>query len=289
MAELTAREQRVKRAAENEGVRLADAAIADGDWSVDGAVTGEVVEVAKRLADDGVPHTLGWSIAGAVFFALGVAFIFIFPEIGWPAIVVGVALITVWIVLTLRREKAVPILYEKAYYWGMAAARARIDGRLADITAQARAHREAHLAARRAAAEAAGIAVGDLSGPDPQPFGVSPEGAERLVAQWMRSLGDVAAEVTRYTSDGGIDVASEDYIAQVKHYTSPVGVGDVRQLAGVASTDHRQALFFTSTGYAPGAIEFADRASVALFVYSAEEGTLRPVNGLAAQFYATGL
>ena len=297
VTELTSRERSVKLAAENEGRRFADAAIAAGDWDdEDGAIAGRMVETARRLADGAYFRTGTWLAAAIVAFMAA----FLVPDLGWLVALTAVALGVVWIVLTVRRAKAVPALYEKAYYWGMASVREHFAARLEQLQterrvereteqARLRALREAHLAERRRAAEAAGVAVGDLRGPEPQPFGVSPQGAERLVAQWMRSLGDVTADVTQYTSDGGIDVASQDYIAQVKHYTGMVGVGEVRELAGVASTDHRTALFFTSTGYAAGAIEFADRAGVALFVYSAEEGTLRPVNELAAQFYASGL
>jgi hypothetical protein len=42
--------------------------------------------------------------------------------------------------------------------------------------------------------------------PEPLPYGVSPKGAEQLVADWMRHLGMRSAEATRYTRDSGIDV-----------------------------------------------------------------------------------
>lgn len=125
--------------------------------------------------------------------------------------------------------------------------------------------------------------------PDPQRYGVSPRGAERIVCDWMRHLGALDATTTAYVGDGGVDVESTNWIAQVKHYQGSVGVQAIRELAGVASVDGRSALFFTSTGYAPGAAAFADRARVGLFVYSAEQGTLHPANELGRSLFARGL
>ncbi|KRE21883.1 hypothetical protein ASG80_12455 [Agromyces sp. Soil535] len=125
--------------------------------------------------------------------------------------------------------------------------------------------------------------------PDPMRLGVTPRGAEELVAQWMRHLGEASASVTAFTGDGGVDVVGARYIAQVKHFTSNVGVAPIRELAGVAATDGRGPLFFTSTGYAPGAVEFADRAGVALFVYSAERRELLGMNGRAKTLMIHGL
>jgi hypothetical protein len=48
-------------------------------------------------------------------------------------------------------------------------------------------------------------------------------------------LGAHDAQVTQYTGDGGIDVASRRCIAQVKHYAGSVGVAAIRE-AGVASS-----------------------------------------------------
>lgn len=129
----------------------------------------------------------------------------------------------------------------------------------------------------------------DTFAPDPMRTGTTPRGAEVLVAQWMRHLGETSATVTAFTGDGGVDVSGRAYIAQVKHYTSNVGVAPIRELAGVAATDGRTPLFFTSTGYAAGAVEFADKSGVALFVYSAERGELLGMNGRAKTLMIHGL
>lgn len=125
--------------------------------------------------------------------------------------------------------------------------------------------------------------------PAARPDGVTPEGAEHLAAEWMRHLGASSAGVTRHSGDGGIDVASNKYIAQVKHFGGNVGVAPLRELAGVATLDRRSALFFTRTGYAPGAVDFADRAGIALFVYTAETGRLACLNGAAQRIWTAGL
>jgi hypothetical protein len=127
--------------------------------------------------------------------------------------------------------------------------------------------------------------------PAPQPYGVSHRGAEHLVADWMRHLGATGAEVTRYTADGGVDVVSAHWIAQVKNLAdrTTVPVAQVRELAGVAADDGRRGLFFTSGTYSPGGVDFADRAGLGLFEYHAERGALRAVNAHARVVVVEGL
>ncbi|SDH42953.1 restriction endonuclease [Microbacterium sp. 77mftsu3.1] len=127
--------------------------------------------------------------------------------------------------------------------------------------------------------------------PAPQPFGVSHEGAEHLVQQWMLYLGAFEAEVTRFSADGGVDVAALNYIAQVKNYGPghAVDVAAVRELAGVAGADGRKPLFFTSSGYTSGAAAFAASVGMALFVYDAAGGTLSPVGSRAERAVSAGL
>lgn len=145
----------------------------------------------------------------------------------------------------------------------------------------ARKRRLAEQAADRDASERAQLARA-IARPNPAPqalpYGVSPRGAELLVAEWMRHLGILDAEATPEGADGGIDVTSRSAIAQVKHYKGRVGVVEVRELLGVAASLRKQALFFTSTGYTSEAAAFATATGVSLFVYSAELGTLSGVN-----------
>ncbi|HEX6956169.1 MAG TPA: restriction endonuclease [Agromyces sp.] len=127
--------------------------------------------------------------------------------------------------------------------------------------------------------------------PGPQPYGVSHRGAEQLVADWMRHLGAADAEVTRFTGDGGVDVVSAHWIAQVKNLgeRTTVPVAHIRELAGVAADDGRRPLFFTSGTYSPGGVAFADRAGMGLFEYHAEGGALRAANAHARAALAEGL
>lgn len=60
------------------------------------------------------------------------------------------------------------------------------------------------------------------------------------MAQWMRHHGEVRASTTAFTSDGGVDVVGERYIAQVKHFAGNVGVVPIRELAGVAGRHGRR-------------------------------------------------
>lgn len=127
--------------------------------------------------------------------------------------------------------------------------------------------------------------------PSPRPAGVDARGAEEVVAQWMRHLGEVDAELTSYTGDGGVDVQGRKSFAQVKHYATAVGVAPIRELAGVAASDprRRQALFFTRTGYAQGAVDFADSVGIALFTYDAERAGLEALNARAKTLLHNGI
>lgn len=122
--------------------------------------------------------------------------------------------------------------------------------------------------------------------PAPQPYGVSHEGAERLCEAWMRHLGVLDAAVTRITSDGGIDVESAEYVAQVKNYAGSVAVADIRALLGVAVAEGKKALFFTSGEITAEGLAFADRTEIALFRYNAVEGSLAGLNRLGTSCVA---
>lgn len=125
--------------------------------------------------------------------------------------------------------------------------------------------------------------------PAKQPYGVSDEGAESLVAQWMVWLGVFDAQATKYVGDGGIDVESAVFIAQVKNFAGFVGVAAIRELKGVAAVDGRIPLFFTSGEYSKGADEWSEEAGVYLFQYDAKAGVLRPKNRLAEKAMQEGL
>lgn len=125
--------------------------------------------------------------------------------------------------------------------------------------------------------------------PEKQKFGVSDEGAESLVAQWMRWLGVYDAEVTKFVGDGGIDVESSRYIAQVKNFTGNVGIAAIRELAGVAAVDGRTALFFTSGVYPKDSEAWSQSAGIYLFTYDIKTAKLTANNQLARDALGSGL
>jgi hypothetical protein len=126
--------------------------------------------------------------------------------------------------------------------------------------------------------------------PAAQPFGVSHQGAELLVAAWMRHLGVPEAAVTRFTADGGIDVQSVRFVAQVKNYDARlVPIESVRALLGSAVDAGRTPLLFTSSGVSAEGAAFADRVNMAVFRYDAVRGTLVGLNRLARAAVASGL
>lgn len=118
--------------------------------------------------------------------------------------------------------------------------------------------------------------------PIPQIYGVSHEGAERLVREWMRHLGVRDAEVTRFVADGGIDVDSKAFVAQVKNYTGSIPVEEVRALFGVAAAIQKRALLFTSGTLTREGQSFAEQVGIAAFQYDAVAGTLVGLNELGA-------
>lgn len=102
----------------------------------------------------------------------------------------------------------------------------------------------------------------------------TPRQAEYLARDWMAWLGATGAEVSQATRDGGVDVIADKFVAEVKHRAIPSSPDLVRQIFGVATVEQKKALFFSLNGYTADAVQFADRAGVALFVYHPSKGTL---------------
>jgi hypothetical protein len=114
--------------------------------------------------------------------------------------------------------------------------------------------------------------------------GVTDTGAERLVRDWLIHLGVADARVTQQSRDGGLDVVSKKYIAEVKNYAGTVGVKVVRELLGVSVSERKTPLLFTSGNYTQDARDFAYKNDVALFQYDARGARLDPANGAARTF-----
>jgi HJR/Mrr/RecB family endonuclease len=118
---------------------------------------------------------------------------------------------------------------------------------------------------------------------------MTPLDAEEIAASWMQRMGALSARVTSYTQDGGIDVLSARYVAQVKHQTAAVGAPPVRQLFGVAVSLDRGALFFSRSGFTRAAIQFADATNVALLAYNEMSGDVAPRSIAARDVLGHGL
>lgn len=117
----------------------------------------------------------------------------------------------------------------------------------------------------------------------------TPIQAEFWARDWLRFLGAEDAQVTQATQDGGVDVTSKLYVAQVKHYVNPVGPAPVREIAGVANALLKQPIFFARSGYTKTARDFGQIADVILFSYDADQGELKAETPLAQRVLANGL
>lgn len=113
--------------------------------------------------------------------------------------------------------------------------------------------------------------------------------AEFLARDWMLYLGAGGSKVSSATRDGGMDVVSAQFVAEVKHHASPVPPSLVRQIFGVAAAERKRALFFSLSGYSTTAIEFATQTGIALFVYDYSRGTLSAKSPSATQALTNGL
>jgi hypothetical protein len=121
--------------------------------------------------------------------------------------------------------------------------------------------------------------------PAPQPFGVSPRGAEHYCAQWMDFLGFDDVLVTPSSRDGGYDIGAKGFVAQVKNFTQgKVSVVDVRQIYGVAQNLEVSAIVFSATGATADAQTFCNEAGIALFQFDSEAGSLWAANSTAVSF-----
>jgi hypothetical protein len=103
----------------------------------------------------------------------------------------------------------------------------------------------------------------------------------------VRFLGFADARCTGRGADEGVDIMAKGALAQVKFQQAKVSRPDVQRLVGAKQNNRVYAnvlLIFFAFGDAPyskPAIDYADRAAVALFSYNAS-GAIFPVNGAAA-------
>jgi hypothetical protein len=88
---------------------------------------------------------------------------------------------------------------------------------------------------------------------------------EIYCAGWVEHLGGKNVTVTQASADGGIDVVSDNEVAQVKLHGKPVSVQPVRELFGAAKALSKSPIFFSSAGYTKSAIDFAEQNDILLF------------------------
>ena len=81
----------------------------------------------------------------------------------------------------------------------------------------------------------------------------------------MVGLGYDGREVTGPGADGGVYGPSRRCVAQVKTETIPIGRPALQRLLGVAVAEGKEGMFFSISGYTPGAMVWADAVSMPLF------------------------
>lgn len=117
----------------------------------------------------------------------------------------------------------------------------------------------------------------------------SPRDYEIFCAGWVEYLGGKNVRVTQQSSDGGIDIVSDNEVAQVKLHGSPVSVQPIRELFGVSQSLSKTPLFFTSTGYTQAAITFAEANDIFLFIADPVKEDLKGVTEISKALKRTGL
>lgn len=97
---------------------------------------------------------------------------------------------------------------------------------------------------------------------------------ELIAMSWMQFWGEHDAVATQFSGDGGVDVLSSNFGAQVKFYSNkPVGRPEVQALVGAAAGHGVRPVFFAySTGYTSEALQWAQDMDVACFTFLPLQG-----------------
>ena len=110
-----------------------------------------------------------------------------------------------------------------------------------------------------------------------------PADFEHICRDWLEAWGDTNVFVTQISGDGGIDVISDNCVAQVKYFTTgPVGRPDLQQLAGAAIPSGKKPIFFAYNGYTKEAMSWAQQLPMYLFTFHAHSLKFQPANTHAA-------
>ncbi|TQO18535.1 restriction endonuclease [Rhodoglobus vestalii] len=129
---------------------------------------------------------------------------------------------------------------------------------------------------------------GRYPAPAPQPYGVSPRGAEVWAAEMLRWLSQEDAVVTQASGDGGVDVITDKYAVSVKNYSGTVPIEEVREILGVGVVMELAPMLFTSGSLTPAALEFSELARMPVFRYIVETAEVLALNSQAQTLLETG-
>lgn len=115
----------------------------------------------------------------------------------------------------------------------------------------------------------------------------TPWDAEEYAAEVMCAMGFTNVLVSSAGPDGGIDVASEEALAQVKLEGRASTREQLQRLTGITLTRGTTALFFSLAGYTKSALEWAEATDMALFEF-AYDGSLAAKSSLAVELHDKG-
>lgn len=104
--------------------------------------------------------------------------------------------------------------------------------------------------------------------------------AEEYAAELMESFGYANVHLTPAGADGGIDVTSEEAVAQVKMEGVPTARPVLQAIYGNASHLGKEALVFSLAGFTRQAVQWAEASGVALFQFS-HDGAIVPLSSAA--------
>ncbi|MGY1697364.1 restriction endonuclease [Geodermatophilus sp. SYSU D00814] len=91
--------------------------------------------------------------------------------------------------------------------------------------------------------------------------------SERVAAEWMSYFGYSNVGVMPIGPDGGVDIYSDQALAQVKAQASPTTRPHIQQHLGVCQAQGKEPVFFSLAGYTPGAVDWADANGMILFSF----------------------
>jgi hypothetical protein len=112
---------------------------------------------------------------------------------------------------------------------------------------------------------------------------------EHICRDWLEAWGDSNVFVTKASGDAGIDVESDNCVAQAKFYSGQkVGRPELQQLAGAAIVSGKIKVFFAFNGYTNEALQYSDEDNVwmCLFNFNVTTISFDPVNTQASSLIA---